>query len=78
MAADDEDWLDRVAHIRAWSKRGVRAPHKPLQLLYALGRIQQLGANVPVPYAEAEKPLDALLAEFGPPHPTTSVSPSII
>jgi putative restriction endonuclease len=28
-----------------------------------------------MPYSEAEKPLDALLAEFGPPHPTTSVYP---
>jgi putative restriction endonuclease len=70
-----EDWLDRVAHIRAWSKGGVRAPHKPLLLLYMLGRLQQLKANVPMAYSEAEKPLDALLAEFGPPHPTTSVYP---
>jgi putative restriction endonuclease len=71
----ENDWLQRVANIRAWSKGGVRAPHKPLLLLYALGRLQRLGSNAPTPYAEAEKPLDALLAEFGPPHPTTSVYP---
>jgi len=71
----DTDWVERVAHVRPWTKGGARAPHKPLLLLYALGRLQQAGVSVPVPYAEAEKPLDALLSEFGPPHHTSSVYP---
>ncbi|MGW3076581.1 DUF5753 domain-containing protein [Kitasatospora sp. NPDC001132] len=29
------DWLDRVARLRRWTNNGVRAPHKPLLLLYS-------------------------------------------
>lgn len=62
-----ELWLGRVAAVRQWRKGGDRAPHKPLLLLYALGRLQQghLGA---VPYRDAEPTLDGLLTEFGPPN----------
>jgi putative restriction endonuclease len=63
----DIDWEDRVAHIRAWQRDGVRAPHKPLLLLYALGRLQGSGLNAPLPFSEAEGPLNALLADFGRP-----------
>ncbi len=31
-----DEWLDRVASIRRWSRGGERAPHKPLLLLHAL------------------------------------------
>lgn len=63
--------LDRVAAIRAWSRSGVRAPHKPLLLLWALGRLQRNKANTPVPFADAEGPLRALLVEYGPPNRTS-------
>ena len=69
--ADGTDWVERVAHIRAWQRDGERAPHKPLLLLYALGRLQREGANTPVSFAEAEPPLRTLLAEYGPPRPTS-------
>ena len=62
-----DDWEDRVAHIRSWSRNGIRAPHKPLLLLYALGRLQRAGANTPVAFTEAEGPLAQLLTDYGPP-----------
>lgn len=75
VVAENEDWLGRVAGIRTWSRGGKRAPHKPLLLLYALGRLQQTGRNEPVLYAEAEAPLARLLADFGPPRATTPAYP---
>ncbi|MEU4653249.1 phosphorothioated DNA-binding restriction endonuclease [Streptomyces sp. NPDC023723] len=35
------DWLERIAALRQWTRNGTRAPHKPLLLLYALGRFQR-------------------------------------
>lgn len=37
------DWVERVAEVRRWTRGGERAPHKPLLLLYALGRFQRHG-----------------------------------
>ena len=65
--ADGIPWEQRVAKIRTWQRDGVRAPHKPLLLLYALGRLQRAGQNEPVTFVEAEGPLADLLVEFGPP-----------
>lgn len=64
------DWVERVLGIRQFTRNGERAPHKPLLLLYALGRFQRAGDS-PVPFSAAEGPLKRLLAEFGPPHPTS-------
>ncbi len=61
-----EDWLERIAGIRQWSRNGERAPHKPLLLLYALGRLQRTGTTE-VTYLEAEPALEQLLHDFGPP-----------
>ena len=47
-------------------ERGKRHPHKPLLLLWLLGR-QQRGETGPVRYEEAQGPVDRLLAEFGTP-----------
>ena len=33
-----EDWLERVAGVKQWSRSGVRALHEPLLLLCAIGR----------------------------------------
>ena len=73
--AGDTDWVERAAHLRTWSRDGVRAPHKPLLLLYILGRFQQFGSSLPVSYVEAEEPLKALLSEFGPPNLTSPAYP---
>src|SRR5579875_643048 len=64
------DWVGRVTSLNQWKRGGVRAPHKPLLLLYALGRLQQTGSSQ-VAYTEAEEPLQHLLVEFGPPRRTS-------
>ncbi|MEV0384296.1 phosphorothioated DNA-binding restriction endonuclease [Nonomuraea sp. NPDC050643] len=64
------DWIDRVAEIRRWTRGGERAPHKPLLLLYVLGRFQHHG-NRPIPFSAAEAELKKLLKEYGPPRATS-------
>jgi putative restriction endonuclease len=68
------DWTHRIDGIRQWSKNGTRAPHKPLLLLYALGRFQHDG-GAPIRFADARADLDRLLSEFGPPNPTSAGYP---
>ncbi len=68
------DWAERFARIRRWSRGSERAPHKPLLLLYALGRFQRHG-DAPILFSEAEEQLGRLLREFGPPRPTSPAYP---
>jgi putative restriction endonuclease len=68
------DWLERVAGLRQWSRDGVRAPHKPLLLLYALGRFQ-VDAEGELRYSAVEADLKRLLAEYGPARATTPAYP---
>ncbi|MGW5493697.1 phosphorothioated DNA-binding restriction endonuclease [Streptomyces olivaceoviridis] len=68
------DWLERIAKLRQWTKGGTRAPHKPLLLLYALGRFQE-DADGGLRYTAVEQDLQRLLAEYGPPHKTTPAYP---
>ncbi|MFJ7902282.1 phosphorothioated DNA-binding restriction endonuclease [Streptomyces sp. NPDC096198] len=68
------DWLERAAGLRQWSRDGVRAPHKPLLLLYALGRFQA-DAGDTLPYSAVEADLKQLLAEYGPARVTTPAYP---
>jgi len=35
---DQTAWLERIGAIRQWQASGIRAPHKPLLVLYALGQ----------------------------------------
>ena len=62
----DVDWIEHVEHLRRWTRNGERAPHKPLPLLYALGRYQADG-GAPVRFSEVEGQLSQLREEFGPP-----------
>ena len=57
--------LQRFDDLSIWKQGDQRAPHKPLLVLYALGRWQQGKAEVT--FKEAEPDLTALLWEFGPP-----------
>src|SRR4051812_26164703 len=57
--------LTRFDDLNIWRQGDQRSPHKPLLVLYALGRWQQGKAEVM--FAEAEPDLTALLREFGPP-----------
>ena len=59
------EWLARVQRLRRWERGGQRAPHKPLLLLYALGRLQR-GEVGPVLFGELEGQVGHLLREFGP------------
>ena len=65
-----ETWIERVASLNQWKRGGERAPHKPLLLLYVLGRLQRLG-SASVAFADAEGDLRRLLEEFGPPRQTS-------
>jgi putative restriction endonuclease len=68
------DWLERVGALRQWARDGVRAPHKPLLLLYALARFQE-DADGGLRYTAVERDLQSLLAEYGPPRETTPAYP---
>jgi putative restriction endonuclease len=57
--------LERFNNLAVWRQGEQRAPHKPLLVLYALGRWQRGRAEVT--FREAEPELTALLREFGPP-----------
>ncbi|MFI1092037.1 phosphorothioated DNA-binding restriction endonuclease [Streptomyces sp. NPDC020917] len=67
-------WVERAANLRQWSRSGVRAPHKPLLFLYALGRYQQ-DADGELRYTAVEDDLRQLLVEYGPPNRTTPAYP---
>ena len=69
--ASSDEWLKRIGGIRQWVRRGERAPHKPLLLLYAMGRLQRTGSSE-VTYVDAEPALAELLRNFGPPGRKTS------
>ncbi|NMB42064.1 MAG: restriction endonuclease [Firmicutes bacterium] len=54
-----------IKNIRIWQKGDERAPHKPLLLLYTLGRVSRDEPRL-APYSEAREDLRKLLIEFGP------------
>jgi putative restriction endonuclease len=60
-----DDVLQCFDELNTWKQGDQRAPHKPLLVLYALGRWQQ--GRSEVAFREAEPDLSALLREFGPP-----------
>ncbi|MFE7561198.1 phosphorothioated DNA-binding restriction endonuclease [Kitasatospora sp. NPDC057500] len=57
--------LGALDRLRQANTGGVRAPHKPLLLLWLLGRHAHSGTSV-VTYAEAEEPVSRLINDFGP------------
>lgn len=57
--------LRRFDELSIWKQGDQRAPHKPLLVLYALGRWQQ--GQKDVRFRQVEPELTALLREFGPP-----------
>ena len=63
-----EKVLRKIGTIKFWKdlKKGERAPHKPLLILYALGQLLSEGKNR-IPFAEFYAPFKRLLEEFGPP-----------
>lgn len=61
--------LERFAALRQHQRDGQRSPHKPLLVLFALGRLAATGSSE-LPWSAAESELADLIAEFGPPSRT--------
>jgi putative restriction endonuclease len=62
----DNPILTAFARLKVWKKQGQRAPHKPLLVLFALGR-WVADDHGPLKFADIEPRLRNLLVEFGPP-----------
>ncbi len=62
---DRESIIQKFQDLNVWKSGGERAPHKPLLLLYAIGKLLNSETEY-IPFAEAEKELKDLLKEFGP------------
>ncbi|MFI1826667.1 phosphorothioated DNA-binding restriction endonuclease [Streptomyces sp. NPDC020412] len=64
------DWVEQAGRLRQWTQNGMRAPHKPLLFLYALGRFQE-DPDAALAYSAVEGDLKRLLVEYGPRHKTS-------
>jgi len=57
---------ESVQNLNVWQRGDQRAPHKPLLILLALGRIVR-GQERLAAFTEIDEPLRRLLVQFGPP-----------
>lgn len=64
--------LNRLAALRVHQRDGRRAPHKPLLVLLALGRLSTSGSSA-LTWQDAQTQLGGLIAEFGPGSRTSRV-----
>lgn len=71
LAMKSDEILRAFDSIRVWQQGGHRAPHKPLLILLALGRLVR-GEPPIVEFTVIEDKLKSLLAEFGPSSAPTS------
>ncbi|MBS0266609.1 MAG: HNH endonuclease, partial [Planctomycetes bacterium] len=55
----------QIRQITVWSRGSERAPHKPLLLLYALGKLVNDDQRL-IPFVDVDRDVGALLREFGP------------
>lgn len=60
-----QELLDRFKNVTVWNGSGARAPHEPLLLLWAIGRVAQKKPRLTA-FAAVEAPLRQLLIDFGP------------
>jgi len=58
--------MERLSRLRRAQVGGRRAPHKPLLLLWLLGRFASTGSAL-ASYAEGAEPVSQLINEFGTP-----------
>ena len=65
LAVTPEELLARIDAVRVWHVGAQRAPHKPLLVLWALGRCLR-GENRLVSYKKAHVAIGRLLRRFGP------------
>jgi putative restriction endonuclease len=63
---DKKEILNLVSGLNVWKRGDQRAPHKPLLLLYALGRCLRDEKRL-IPFEDVDEDLKKLLLEFGPP-----------
>jgi putative restriction endonuclease len=56
--------LDEFKKLAVWRRAEERAPHKPLLVLYAIGRL--IHGKRDMLFSEIEEPLTILLKEYGP------------
>ncbi|WP_077212395.1 phosphorothioated DNA-binding restriction endonuclease [Bacillus dakarensis] len=59
-----EELIEAIKNLTIWKKGNQRAPHKPLLILYALGKI--LSNQRLLSYEQVSGDLKQLLIEFGP------------
>ena len=62
---DREEIVQKFETLKVWQRGDERAPHKPLLVLYAIGKLMQ-GEDRLLPYSEVDAELGTLLREFGP------------
>ena len=62
-----QQFLERLATVRIDRSHGGRAPHKPLMLLLALGRVRLGPKSRLIPYETADSRFKELWQEFGRP-----------
>ena len=61
---DRETLLEKFTNLRQWNRGAERALHKPLLIIYALGKLLR-GEGRLTPFAEADVDVGKLLREFG-------------
>ena len=61
------EFLQELIKVKFWRSRGQRAPHKPLLILLALGRVARGEERLARYEQDIEGPLKDLLKRFGPP-----------
>ncbi len=66
--------VSKFSSLKIWANGDQRAPHKPLLILLALANCQQ-GRQRLLPFAELQKKLKELLADFGPPRNSIKTVP---
>ena len=62
---DRNSLLQKFKALNLWQKEGKRAPHKPLLVLLAIGKLLRDEPRL-IEYSDIEEKLGKLLQEFGP------------
>lgn len=69
MGADElsmgDELIARLTSLRQYGSTGIRAPHKPLLVLLALGQLAATGSSS-LRFSEVESQLGDLISEYGP------------
>jgi len=68
-----DELLSRLAALRQAQVGAVRAPHKPLLLLWLFGQFAATGSSA-ASYQQAEEPVSQLINDFGPPVASASAA----